>query len=154
MAMIGYKNIGNKDLKKAVNIVTCISLAFVPLFIFEAFRAYVPLFKDIVMLKILSLPMYFLIINLYSLIFAHKYFNSPAFIEDNTLTEFFIKKYAVTVKEVEVIELLLAGHTYKEVAEKLYIAPKTVDNHIQNIYKKLEVTSKIQLYNLIHSKEK
>lgn len=102
----------------------------------------------------MSLPTYFFVINVYSLIFANNYFNSPAFVEDDKLTAFFINKYSITDKEVEVIELLLTGLTYKQIAEKLYIASKTVDNHIQNIYKKLEVTNKIQLYNLIHSKKK
>jgi len=59
------------------------------------------------------LPTYFLVINIYSLVFANKYFNTPAFVEDDKLTEFFINKYSVTGKEVEVIELLLAGLIYK-----------------------------------------
>jgi len=115
---------------------------------------YIPVLEDVILLKILLLPAYFLVINICSLGFAYRYFNSPAFIEDDKLTEFFIKKYSITEKEIEVIELLLAGLTYKQIAENLYIANKTVDNHIQNIYKKLEVTSKIQLFNLVRSKEK
>jgi DNA-binding CsgD family transcriptional regulator len=154
ITVINYKHIGNKELKKIVNIFTMITLIFFPLFIFEAYRTYIPLLKNVIILKMLSLPTYFLVINIYSLIFVNKYFNSPAFVEDDKLTEFFINKYSVTKKEVEVIELLLAGLTYKQIAENLFIASKTVDNHIQNIYKKLEVTNKIQLFNLIHSKEK
>ena len=87
------------------------------------------------------------------MIFANKYFNSPPYIEKNRLTAFFIQRYNITEKEIEVIELILDGLTYKQIAEKLFIANKTVDNHVQNIYKKLEVTSKIQLSNLIRSKE-
>lgn len=154
LTAVSYKQIGNKDFKRAVNIFTLISIVFLPLFVFEVFRAYIPLLKDVTSLKMLSLPAFFLVINTFSLIFANKYFNSPAFAEDNRLTEFFIKKYSITDKEVEVIELLLNGLTYKQIAEKLYIANKTVDNHIQNIYKKLEITSKIQLFNLVRSKEK
>ena len=74
--------------------------------------------------------------------------------ENNKLTEFFVCKYGITKKEVEIIELLLNGCTYPQIAEKLYITNKTVDNHIQNIYKKLKVTSKIQLFNLVRSNEK
>lgn len=154
ITVIIYKHIGNKELKKAVNLFTIITLIFFPLFVFESLRTYIPLLKDLIILKTLSLPAYFLVINIFLLIFVNLYFNSPAFVEDDKLTEFFINKYSITGKEVEVIELLLAGLTYKQIAEKLYIASKTVDNHIQNIYKKLEVTNKIQLYNLIHSKEK
>ena len=153
ITMINYKRIGNKDLKKAVNIFAIISIIFLPLFVFEYARPYIPLLQDIIILKTLSLPLYFLIINVFSLIFASRYFNSPNFIERDKLTEFFIKKYSITEQETNVIELLLAGLTYKQIAEKLYISNKTVDNHVQNIYRKLEVTSKIQLFNLVHSKE-
>lgn len=153
ITIANYKRIGNKDLKKAVNIFAIISIVFLPLFVFESIRLYVPLLRDIVILKTLSLPLYFLIVNVFLLIFASRYFNSPNFIENNKLTEFFIKNYSITEQETNVIELLLTGLTYKQIAEKLYISNKTVDNHVQNIYRKLEVTSKIQLFNLVHSKE-
>ncbi|WP_431602445.1 response regulator transcription factor [Clostridium ljungdahlii] len=52
------------------------------------------------------------------------------------------------------IELVMEGVTYKQIAEKLFISPKTVDNHIQNIYKKLNVNSKMQLSNFIRSNER
>jgi DNA-binding CsgD family transcriptional regulator len=154
LIVFNYKQIGNKDLKRAVNKLALLSLIFLPLFIFETFRPYIPLLKDVLYLKMFSLPAYFLVVNIFTLFFANQYFNSPSFIEDDKLTEFFIKKYSITEKEIEVIELLLAGLTYKQIAEKLYIANKTVDNHIQNIYRKLEVTSKIQLFNLVRSKGK
>ena len=92
LAIINYKWIGNKDLKKAINIFTSISIIFLPLFVFEDIRPYIPFLHDIITLKTLSLPLYFLIVNAFSLIFANKYFNSPNYIESNKLTEFFIKK--------------------------------------------------------------
>lgn len=154
LTLLNYKRIGNKDLKIAVKIFSIISIIFLPLFIFEDIRPYIPFLQDIIILKTLSLPLYFLIVNIFSLIFANKYFNSPNYIESNKLTIFFINKYSITEQEINVIELLLNGFTYKQIAEKLHIANKTVDNHVQNIYRKLEVTNKIQLFNLVHSKEK
>lgn len=154
LTVINYKCIGNKDLKRAVNIFTLISTLFLPLFIFEAIRPYIPFLQDMIILKTMSLPLYFLILNAFSLVFAYRYFNSPNFVENDRLTDYFIKKYSITGQETNVIELLLSGLTYKQIAEKLYISNKTVDNHIQNIYKKLEVSNKIQLFNLVHSKEK
>lgn len=153
MIIVNYKLIGNKDLRKAFRVFIVITLCFFPLLVFEAIRNYILLFKGMMLLKLLSLPAFFCAINLFFLVFANQYFNTPAFYENNKLTEFFIKKYSITSKETEVIEFLLSGLTYKQIAEKLYISNKTVDNHIQNIYKKLEVTNKIQLFNLIRSKE-
>ena len=153
MIILNYRKIGNKELKRAIKVFTMITIIFFPLLIFEAVRAYIPWLKNVVLLKMLSLPTFFIAINIYALMFANKYFNSPPYIEKNRLTDFFIHKFNITGKEIEVIELLLEGFTYKQIAEKLFIANKTVDNHVQNIYKKLEVTSKIQLSNLIRSKE-
>jgi DNA-binding NarL/FixJ family response regulator len=42
-------------------------------------------------------------------------------------------------REQEVLQLLVEGKTNKEIAEALFISPKTVDNHRTSIMKKLEV---------------
>lgn len=47
-------------------------------------------------------------------------------------------------RENQIIELLSRGATYKEIADKLYVTPSTVNFHIQNIYLKLDVNSKSQ----------
>lgn len=48
-------------------------------------------------------------------------------------------------REEEVAKLLKAGDTYKEVAEKLDITPRTVKAHAQHIYKKLQVKDRLAL---------
>lgn len=45
-------------------------------------------------------------------------------------------------RENEIIEYLCQGLTYKNIAEKLFVTPSTVNFHIQNIYLKLDVNSK------------
>jgi HD-GYP domain-containing protein (c-di-GMP phosphodiesterase class II) len=45
-------------------------------------------------------------------------------------------------REVEVLRLLASGHTMKQVAAELVISFKTVDRHIQNIYTKLNVSTR------------
>ncbi len=152
--LLNYKYIASKELRRAIGIYSTITLAFLPFIFIEAIRKDVNWLSDLEVLKLLALPSFFLAINIFSIIFAVTYFNSPAFIENNKLTDYFKKKFNITEKESEVIELLVEGLTYKQIADKLFIANKTVDNHIQNIYKKLEVTSKIQLSNLIRSKQK
>jgi len=47
-------------------------------------------------------------------------------------------------REVEILEELSNGLTYSVIAEKLFVAPKTVRKHIENIYQKLQVHSKIE----------
>lgn len=50
-------------------------------------------------------------------------------------------------REMEVLHLLGAGCSNKEIAQRLVIAVGTVKNHLKNIYGKLEVRSRIQAVN-------
>ncbi len=50
----------------------------------------------------------------------------------------------LTEKEKSVLDYLVDGFEYKEIAMKMAISPNTVRNHIANIYKKLHVTSRAQ----------
>jgi HD-GYP domain-containing protein (c-di-GMP phosphodiesterase class II) len=48
----------------------------------------------------------------------------------------------LTLREVEVLRLVARGLANKEVAERLFISPKTVANHIEHIYSKIEATNR------------
>ena len=47
-------------------------------------------------------------------------------------------------REVGVMELLAAGRTNAEIATMLFLAPKTVKNHVNRIFAKLQVTTRAQ----------
>lgn len=47
-------------------------------------------------------------------------------------------------REVEVLELLSNGLAYTAIAGQLFVSPFTVRKHIENIYSKLQVHSKLQ----------
>lgn len=47
-------------------------------------------------------------------------------------------------REMQVLKFLVDGLDYKNIAEKLEISPNTIRKHIDNIYKKLYVTSRAQ----------
>lgn len=55
----------------------------------------------------------------------------------------------ISRRELEVARAYTGGKTYREIAEDLHIAPATVRTHINNIYRKLKVTSKIELLHCI-----
>jgi DNA-binding NarL/FixJ family response regulator len=44
-------------------------------------------------------------------------------------------------REIEILEHITKGYSYKMIAEKLFIATETVRTHIKRIYKKLQVNS-------------
>jgi DNA-binding CsgD family transcriptional regulator len=48
----------------------------------------------------------------------------------------------LTRREVEVLRLAARGLTTREIADRLYISPKTADHHIQHIYGKIGVSTR------------
>ena len=48
----------------------------------------------------------------------------------------------LTDREVEVLRLIARGRTNREVGNELYISPKTVGRHVENIYTKTGVTTR------------
>ena len=49
---------------------------------------------------------------------------------------------SLSARELEVLNTLCDGATYKEIADRLFISVGTVRHHIKNIYGKLHVHSK------------
>jgi HD-GYP domain-containing protein (c-di-GMP phosphodiesterase class II) len=48
----------------------------------------------------------------------------------------------LTRREVEVLRLAARGHSTGQIADRLYISPKTADHHIQHIYGKIRVSTR------------
>ncbi len=55
----------------------------------------------------------------------------------------------LTPREEQIAESYAAGLTYKEIATELNLAPSTVRSHIESIYRKLEVSNKVELFQLV-----
>jgi DNA-binding NarL/FixJ family response regulator len=58
----------------------------------------------------------------------------------------------LTVTEKEVLELLAQGLLYKEIADKKNVTIDTIKKHIGNIYRKLQVSNKIEAINKFNTK--
>jgi DNA-binding CsgD family transcriptional regulator len=50
----------------------------------------------------------------------------------------------LTKREFEVLELIAAGHSTREVAERLFISQKTVRNHLASVYRKLDARNRTE----------
>ena len=50
----------------------------------------------------------------------------------------------LTLREVEVLELIARGYLYKEVAHRLGISVKTVELHVSSVLRKLNLTNRHQ----------
>ena len=51
----------------------------------------------------------------------------------------------VTERELEVLMVLPEGLSNKEIAQRLYLSPKTVEKHVASLMNKLAVRSRAQL---------
>ena len=61
-----------------------------------------------------------------------------------------LAKLGITQREKEVLQLLVTGKTYKEIAAELFISLPTVKTHVSNIYSKAKVRNRLELSNLIN----
>jgi DNA-binding NarL/FixJ family response regulator len=51
----------------------------------------------------------------------------------------------LTDREREVLRHIARGYTYREVGEQLYIAVKTVESHVSNVLRKLQLSNRAEL---------
>ena len=51
----------------------------------------------------------------------------------------------LTARELDVVRLIVAGKTNREIAPQLSISTRTVENHIAAIFAKLNVHSRLQI---------
>lgn len=67
---------------------------------------------------------------------------------EDQIEEFNIK-HKLTNREKEIVKLLLLRFSHKEIADKLYISPRTVERHVYNVYQKSGLSSRFELYDEI-----
>ncbi len=53
-------------------------------------------------------------------------------------------------REMDVLNLLISGKSYKKIGDVLFISPFTVRRHVNNIYEKLHVKSRSEVITLVH----
>jgi len=63
------------------------------------------------------------------------------------------KDYNLTPREKQILKDIVDGCTYKEIAERYYIAGSTAKKHILHIYQKLNVTSKAEFVKKVIDEE-
>ena len=51
----------------------------------------------------------------------------------------------LTDRETEVLRLVAKGMSYKQIAERLFLSHRTVQNHVQNTLRKLQLHNRVQL---------
>jgi DNA-binding CsgD family transcriptional regulator len=57
------------------------------------------------------------------------------------------RQFHLTNREREIATLIFRGSSYKQIADSLFIAERTVTKHVQNIFEKVKVSNKLELLN-------
>lgn len=63
-------------------------------------------------------------------------------------TEEVRKDFNLTKRELQILNGLSNGLNYQQIADELFISPKTVRKHIENVYQKLQVHNKVDAVKL------
>ncbi|MEM6513037.1 MAG: LuxR C-terminal-related transcriptional regulator [Pseudomonadota bacterium] len=63
---------------------------------------------------------------------------------DPTVNRKALDALKISDKEYEVLELLAAGHSNREMADRLFVSPNTIKTHLASLYRKLEVSRRTQ----------
>jgi DNA-binding CsgD family transcriptional regulator len=53
----------------------------------------------------------------------------------------------LSAREIEIVELVAEGLTNQEIAERLTISKRTVDNHVSNVFTKTGAKNRVALLN-------
>ncbi len=62
--------------------------------------------------------------------------NNPASPDDSPV---------LTPRETEVLRLVAKGLSYRDIAEQLFVSHRTVQNHVQNVLRKLQLHNRVEL---------
>ncbi len=68
----------------------------------------------------------------------------PGLVMAATMTHTGPPPAGLTVREIEVLRLIAAGMSNREIATRLYLSVRTAERHIANIYKKIKAHSKAE----------
>lgn len=115
--------------------------------------------NDIFLLDKTGIKIFPVIYSIIGIIFARHFYLELAadskptgtVLQDVRLPDNFMENSALSKREVEVVQLLIEGKSYKEISRELFISINTVKTHIRNIYPKLKVSSRHEIVNLFIS---
>lgn len=135
-----FKNVKNNDVRIVSKATVILSFVMAP------FLAISLVFPP---LRIVSYPIYFMAFSIIILVFLFIYFSRVVPAVEKELTFEKAQIFHITKREYGVIELIQEGLTNKEIAQNLSISVNTVNNHIANIFSKVNVGSRIDLLNTL-----
>ncbi len=145
-----YIRLENEMVKKILKIFALITIVFIPGFILDSKIDYFQYQIKIFPVGFFFSVIYYLVLNVISIFLLARYFLLKInLLENKLITDKFISKFSITVREKEIMLLLMEGCTYDQISAKLFIAVSTVKSHIHNVYQKTGSKTKTQFKQII-----
>jgi DNA-binding CsgD family transcriptional regulator len=143
-------------LKKLVRNFIVMLICFMPSLLFEDIFGSITIIFEFASRNPLPLklfPVYYLMVYLFLLYhgFRNVIRERKAGRGAHAVTDEFIKRFAITAREKEIILLTAEGASNKQIGEKLFISAATVRNHLHNIFEKTGVANRVELLRLASS---
>lgn len=141
---MNLRNIQDPPTRHIALAINIVSVTLIPLAIISIFFEFV---LDIQFVKDISYPIYVFAISLVIVIYNYIRFEVDQSKASNKPKLNFesLSHYKISEREFEVIQLICNGLTNKEIANELNISVNTVNNHVTNIFSKMDVRSRIDL---------
>lgn len=150
---VGLRRVRNIRWKGTLVAFLAVSGVFLLLLVLDMLITLLPI-PSLAGLDNLSLPVYLAALTLGTFFFTGRFLSREAMVKAGKLTGECREFYGLSNREAEIIEHLLTGCANREIAERLFISPKTVENHLYNIYQKMDVGSRTQLIGTLRSWER
>ena len=155
MIIIRYKTIIDLTIRKYILTMAVIVAVFLPAIGYDQFYYSGVKSIDTVPIAVIISPFLYMILSLATLFFGIRVMLSfPGQGNQTTSQEIILQDLAersgLSVREITIIPLIARGLGNKQIALELNISPKTVGNHIYNIYRKLDITSRYELLALLN----
>jgi DNA-binding CsgD family transcriptional regulator len=153
-----YKKIINIEIQRIVKSSLYLTLIFFPGMLLDFYHK-LSNFKIPLVIKeeeygprFLIHPLFYCTLSIVCTIYIVRYYFKEYNVTVNDLPfDNFIRKYDISEREKEVVNLLINGRSNREIADKLFISVNTVKTHIKNIYEKLEIKSRYELISIIRN---
>ena len=150
MLLTGFRKIKNRVIRFLLLLCGGLTLLFIPGFFHDITFPIGQSRLDFFPAEIIFFPLYYFFLAVIIIVYTSKYFMiiiqmEKSVCKTKTFMDDFCIKHDLTDREKEIVPLIVEGLGNKQIADRLCISPKTVNNHIYNLYRKLEINSRFEL---------
>jgi len=146
LTLVFQSRLPDRNLYKAVVVQAGALIILVPLVVLEDLGLFAPPgFPQ------LAGQLLILATSVFATLHARKSLMRPKYVADKAPSAFFAEHFGISRRELEIVAGVLEGLSNIDIAERLFISPRTVEKHLYNIYQKAGIKNRLQLYNLLRS---